>query len=64
MVQQISPAELEEIILRHDAVKEACCFGIHDTEGGDRIPRMVVTLKPESGSVSAAELQTFVNSKL
>ncbi|CAG7728489.1 unnamed protein product [Allacma fusca] len=59
----ISPAELEEIFLRHPAVQEATCFGIEDPEGGDHIPRAVTVLKREA-QVTPEELQEFVDSQV
>ncbi|ODM92165.1 4-coumarate--CoA ligase-like 9 [Orchesella cincta] len=35
----ISPAELEEVTLTHPSVEEAVVVGVHDPNGGDRIPR-------------------------
>ena len=60
---QVSPAELEEVALRHPDIREASCFGIPDPAGGDRIPRLVVVLCKDS-KVSADDIRKFVDGKL
>jgi acyl-CoA synthetase (AMP-forming)/AMP-acid ligase II len=59
----ISPSDLEEILVQHPAIAEASVFGIVDPEGGDHIPRAVVTLKP-GASAQPEEIRTFVDEKV
>jgi len=57
---QISPAELEEYLLLHPNVAEACVFGIKDPDGGDHIPRAIIV--PKAGTkVDTEEVTAFVN---
>lgn len=60
-MSQISPAELEESLLKHSSVAEACVFGVEDTAGGgDTIPRAIVVLK-EGCKADANDIRTFVD---
>ncbi|XP_021943573.1 4-coumarate--CoA ligase 1 isoform X1 [Folsomia candida] len=59
----ISPAELEEYILLHPAVGEACVFGMKDPDGGDHIPRAIVVLKAGM-SATPEEIASFTNGKV
>ncbi|ODM90336.1 4-coumarate--CoA ligase-like 9 [Orchesella cincta] len=64
----ISPAELEEVTLTHPSVEEAVVVGVHDPNGGDRIPRAFVVLKHgiDSDDFEALqdEIMMFVDSKV
>jgi acyl-CoA synthetase (AMP-forming)/AMP-acid ligase II len=40
--ENTSPAEIEDVLLRHDAVEEAAVVGIPDVEWGERIGAVVV----------------------
>ncbi len=60
--ENIAPAEIEEVLLRHAAVAEACVVGIPDDEWGQRILAAVVLR--EGASVTAAELQDAVRAEL
>lgn len=60
--ENIAPAEIEEVILAHPAVAEACVVGVPDDEWGQRIVAAVV-LRPGT-SVEAAELQQMVRHEL
>lgn len=55
---QVAPAELEAILLTHDAVLEAAVVGIPDERAGE-IPRAFVVRKP-SKLVTEEELIEFV----
>jgi len=59
----ISPAELEEHLLQHPSVAEACVFGVKDPDGGDHIPKAIVVLKQEC-TASAEEIRDFVDAKV
>ncbi len=55
---QISPAELEGLLLTHPGVADAGVIGIPDEEAGE-VPKAFVVLK-EKGSVSEQDLKDFV----
>jgi acyl-CoA synthetase (AMP-forming)/AMP-acid ligase II len=45
--ENIAPAEIEAVLLRHPAVDEAICFGIADDKYGE-VPSAAVTLKADA----------------
>jgi acyl-CoA synthetase (AMP-forming)/AMP-acid ligase II len=51
--ENISPAEIEAVLLSHPAVAEAVCFGIEDDKYGE-IPAAAVTLSADSDSEAIA----------
>jgi acyl-CoA synthetase (AMP-forming)/AMP-acid ligase II len=55
--ENIAPAEIEDVLLRHPAVLDAVVFGVPDPDWGQRIEAAVVT-RPEA-SVDPAELRDF-----
>jgi acyl-CoA synthetase (AMP-forming)/AMP-acid ligase II len=55
--ENIAPAEIEDVLLRHPAVLDAVVFGVPDQEWGQRIEAAVVT-RPEV-AVDPAELRDF-----
>jgi acyl-CoA synthetase (AMP-forming)/AMP-acid ligase II len=60
--ENIAPAEIERVLLSHDAVAEACVVGVPDDEWGQRIVAAVVL---ENGaSVSESDLRAYVRSSL
>ena len=60
----IFPRDLEEILKRHPAVKEALVKGEPDPEVGERPVGFVVLREGYDGKVSEEELMGFVNSKV
>src|SRR5690606_7823703 len=60
--ENIAPAEIEEVLLAHPAVVEACVVGIPDDEWGQRLAAAIV-LHP-AAVAGVQELQEFVRSKL
>jgi fatty-acyl-CoA synthase len=60
--ENISPGEVEEVLMAHTAVSEAAVIGIPDAEWGEAVAAVVV-LHPD-GSASAAELQGWVRERL
>src|SRR5258705_6769528 len=56
---QISPVELEGVIMKHPEVTEACVIGIPDPDGGDSIPRAYVTTK-EGSTLDEDALKEYV----
>ena len=60
--ENISPGEIEEVLMAHTAVVEAAVIGIPDAEWGEAVAAVVV-LHP-GGSASAVELQGWVRERL
>ena len=60
--ENIAPAEIEEVLLAHDAVAEVCVVGVPDEEWGQRIVAAVVLREGEDAS--ADDLREAVRSKL
>jgi acyl-CoA synthetase (AMP-forming)/AMP-acid ligase II len=60
--ENIAPAEIEEVLLTHPAVAEACVVGLPDDEWGQRLAAAVV-LRPGE-VVGADELRQLVRSQL
>ncbi len=60
--ENIAPAEIEDVLLRHPAVLDAVVFGVPDEEWGQRIEAAVVT-RPET-AVDAGELRDFTRQAL
>ena len=56
--ENIAPAEIEDVLLRHPAVLDAVVFGVPDQEWGQRIEAAVVP-RPET-AVDPAELRDFI----
>lgn len=60
--ENIAPAEIEDVLLRHPAVLDVAVFGVADQEWGQRIEAAVVA-RPDA-TVDADELRDFVRSVL
>ena len=55
---QVPPAELEALLLTHDAVADAAVIGVPDDEAGE-LPKAFIALKPGT-EASAQDIQGFV----
>jgi acyl-CoA synthetase (AMP-forming)/AMP-acid ligase II len=60
--ENIAPAEVEDVLLRHPAVVQAAVLGFPDEEWGERIAAFVVLV--DRATASERELQEFVRSRL
>ena len=60
--QNISPGEIEEVLVGHEAVADAAAIGLPDRQWGERIVAAVV-LRP-GGSATADELRDAVRDRL
>ncbi|MEU6372549.1 AMP-binding protein [Streptomyces sp. NPDC046909] len=60
--ENVAPAEVEDVLLRHAAVREAAVVGVPDEEWGERIAAFVVT--HAGASVDAEALRAWVRGHL
>jgi fatty-acyl-CoA synthase len=60
--ENLSPGEIEDVLVSHPAVAEAAVLGVPDTEWGEKVVAAVV-LKP-AASVDETELQQWVRERL
>ena len=60
--ENLSPGEIEDVLIQHDAVAEVAVIGLPDTEWGEKVVAAVV-LHAGSGA-SEKELQDWVRAKL
>jgi acyl-CoA synthetase (AMP-forming)/AMP-acid ligase II len=60
--ENLSPGEIEDVLLDHPAVAEACVVGVPDQEWGEKVVAAIVLA--EGASATEAELQDHVRSAL
>jgi crotonobetainyl-CoA:carnitine CoA-transferase CaiB-like acyl-CoA transferase/acyl-CoA synthetase (AMP-forming)/AMP-acid ligase II len=60
--ENIAPAEIEDALLEHPAVREVAVVGVPDDEWGERIAAVIVAAP--GADVTAAELQAWTRSRL
>ena len=60
--ENMSPGEIEDVLLTHEAVADACAIGVPDEQWGEAVAAMIV-LKPGK-EASIAELQQWVKDRL
>ena len=56
---QVPPAELEAVLLSHDAIADAAVIGVVDTESGEEVPKAFVVRQPDA-SLTEAQAMEFV----
>ena len=60
--ENIAPAEIEDVLIRHPGIREVAVVGVPDDEWGERIVAAVV---PRDGSVlDAEEIRSYVRARL
>ncbi len=60
--ENISPGEIEDVLLTHDAVRDAAAVGIPDTQWGEVIAAVLVPA--EGADISVEEMQAFVRERM
>ena len=55
---QVSPNEIESVLLKHPAVADAAVIGIDDELAGE-LPRAYIVLKPNHNA-SASDIKNYV----
>ena len=61
--ENLSPGEIEEVLLTHPAVADAAVVGIPDEEWGEAVAAALV-LRPGAEATSAEEIQDYVRERL
>ncbi|KAL9550126.1 hypothetical protein MBANPS3_004866 [Mucor bainieri] len=59
---QVAPAELEALLMSHDAVADCCIIGVYDSAQATELPRAYVVLQPSipKTAASATMISKFV----
>jgi fatty-acyl-CoA synthase len=60
--ENMSPGEIEEVLVDHPAVEEACVVGVPDQEWGEKVAAAIVLA--EGATVTIDELQQWVKERL
>jgi len=60
--ENISPGEIEDVLMEHPAVADACAIGVPDAHWGERVVAAIVL--HEGSEVTPEELQEFVKTYL
>jgi acyl-CoA synthetase (AMP-forming)/AMP-acid ligase II len=60
--ENIAPAEIEDVLIRHVAVREAAVVGVPDEEWGEKIVAAIVP--HESAKIDPDEIRSFVRARL
>ncbi len=61
--ENVSPAEIEDVLMQHPAVEDAAVVGVPDDEWGQRIAA-VVCIDDDGGDIAAEELAEWVRKHL
>ncbi len=61
--ENISPAEIEDALLTHDAVSTACVVGLADEEWGERIVA-AITLRPGVDEIDTGHVRDWVRERV
>ena len=61
---QVAPAQLEELLLTHEAVADAAVIGVAASDDVGELPKAFVVLKPGVEGVKAEDVQSFVDERV
>ncbi|MFF3754564.1 4-coumarate--CoA ligase family protein [Streptomyces sp. NPDC002018] len=56
---QVAPADLEALLLTHDAIADAAVIGVLD-EDGDEVPKAYIVRRPGAAALTEGEVRAFV----
>ena len=62
--ENMSPGEIEDVLLTHPAVKDAAAIGVPDSQWGEKVVAVIVTADRSAGAVDEHELQELVRHRL
>ena len=60
--ENMSPGEIEDVLLTHESVQDACAIGVPDEQWGEAVAAVIVLKQGKEASV--AELQQWVKDRL
>ena len=62
---QVAPAELEAVLLTHDAIADAAVVGVSSSFSGKELVRAYIVVKPEAqGRVTEQDVVRFMEGKV
>jgi acyl-CoA synthetase (AMP-forming)/AMP-acid ligase II len=62
--ENMSPGEIEDVLLTHEGVIDACVVGVPDEQWGEAVAAVVVLAPNAAAKASPAELQQWVKDRL
>ncbi|MFD8965028.1 AMP-binding protein [Streptomyces sp. NPDC059568] len=56
---QVAPADLEALLLTHEAIADAAVIGVHDTDGNE-VPKAYIVRQPGAEALTEGDVMTYV----